>query len=218
MDALKLQTYCRQLRQLIGQMAVLSSKEELSGLIDELEEEAKVEPLNGKTILEINEEIRVILGAMGASKYVNRAKRVTDRVIRVFNKSGTEKILKGEALKAQWAKRNAMSSGENEPLKYDEDGNLYNGIYVENYKVTIKQGGGEVDVIKARDLMYVEGKKANGWIDDVFYRGGKRFNGWADGGVYVREGNLFTGEKLTFDKIIFFKNGRKVGEEPREDV
>lgn len=224
-DALKLKTYCVQLTALLARIPSHPAEEELEELANELGEETELTPLDPTTILDINEEFQRILQTAEVLptdefKYVRRAARVCKRIIRVFNKSGTEKILTGDALKRQWAKRNAMSSGENEPAKYDEDGELYNGVYSETYRATHIHKGKEVDVMKSRDIMYVEGKKANGWIDDTYYVGGKKYNGNtnADGGVYVRDGKRYTGERLTYNKIIFYKDGREVGSEPREDV
>lgn len=201
--AQKLQTYCGQLTALLARMPSHAEAEDIEELIEELKEDASAVPLNAKPILDINKEIREALVKTGEiapdeQKYVKRALRVTDRVIRAFNLSGTEKILKGAELKAQWARRTAMGRGELDPPRYDGKGNLFFGI------------------IEGR--LYEDGMKVNGIRDGFLYYNGKKLDGWHDDGFYYRGGLRHTGTRLTYKDVIRFENGKEVGREPRTDV
>lgn len=197
----KLQTYVGQLNALLAQMESHDAFEELAALIDELGNEAQMPTLAPRAILDINKEVEEALEdgnvADDERKFVGRALRACGRVIRTFNLSGTEQILTGAALKKQWTKRNAMGRGELEPPRYDGKGNLFFGV--------------------AEGRLYEDGMKVNGERDGYFYYAGKRYNGWHQG-FYYQNGLRHTGNRLTYNTVIEYRDGREVGRKPRNDL
>lgn len=199
---LKIRGYSTQLNSLIQRIESHPEQDDLLELAAEFRDEASEDEIDSRAILDINQEI---MNAVKdgkpedhEAKYIPRLERLCKRIIRAFNYSGTEKILTGEALKNQWKKRNAMSRGENEAMRFDARGKPFNGV------------------IEGR--RYEGGMKFNGISDGFLYQRGKRYNGWGDDGFYYREGLRHTGVRLTWREIIHYKNGKEVGREPRTDV
>lgn len=208
----KLKTYISQLTRYNN--LIFGDDEDSGGIAEEIfelkleldfSEEMGEEP-DPKTILNINNKIRSyfrnnLLEGRTKQKYAIYIKKITDRIIRLYNLSGTEKILKGKELADQWIIRNRIASGANKPTVYDKNGNPLNGF--------------------EKGLYYQQGKLFNGEVGGLMYQRGLKMTGnkIIDGqNIYFQFGKRFTGNRKLHRGLKCYVDGIFIGGIPNGET